>query len=260
MPNKADWQASAGPVARGTLLGFLLGILPGGGAVVASFASYALEKRLSKTPERFGHGAIEGVAGPESANNAAAGGAFIPLMTLGIPPNVVMALLLGAFVIHGLQPGPLLITQNPGLFWGIVASMYIGNVMLLILNLPMIGMWVQLLKLPYNILFPLIILFTILGVYCSSNNVFDVYVMIAFGIIGYFMRKLGYRAGAAGAGLRAGADDGEQSAQVADPVAGRSLDLRAAADLGGLPRARTRAADRAAAARAAQEARAGGAG
>ncbi|MBB4257486.1 MULTISPECIES: tripartite tricarboxylate transporter permease [unclassified Bradyrhizobium] len=192
LPTREDWKASAGPVGRGTILGFFLGILPGGGAVVASFASYALEKRLSKTPERFGHGAIEGVAGPESANNAAAGGAFIPLMTLGIPPNVVMALLLGAFVIHGLQPGPLLITQNPGLFWGIVASMYIGNVMLLILNLPMIGMWVQLLKLPYNILFPLIILFTILGVYCSSNNVFDVYVMIAFGIIGYFMRKLGY--------------------------------------------------------------------
>ena len=177
---------------RGTILGFFLGILPGGGAVIASFASYALEKRLSKTPERFGKGAIEGVAGPEAANNAAAGGAFIPLMTLGIPPNVVMALLLGAFVIHGLQPGPLMITQNPGLFWGIVASMYIGNLMLLVLNLPMIGMWVQLLKLPYNILFPLIILFTIIGVYCSSNNVFDVYVMIAFGIIGYFMRKLGY--------------------------------------------------------------------
>src|SRR6266567_5199798 len=192
LPSKEDWKASAGPVARGTILGFFLGILPGGGAVVASFASYALEKRLSKTPERFGHGAIEGVAGPESANNAAAGGAFIPLMTLGIPPNVVMALLLGAFVIHGLQPGPLLITQNPGLFWGIVASMYIGNVMLLVLNLPMIGMWVQLLKLPYNILFPLIILFTIIGVYCSSNNVFDVYVMIAFGVIGYFMRKIGY--------------------------------------------------------------------
>ena len=122
--------------------------------------------------ERFGKGAIEGVAGPEAANNAAAGGAFIPLMTLGIPPNVVMALLLGAFVIHGLQPGPLMITQNPGLFWGIIASMYIGNVMLLILNLPLIGIWVQLLKLPYNVLFPLILLFTIVGVYCSSNNVF----------------------------------------------------------------------------------------
>src|ERR687897_1236721 len=191
-PNRAEWRASAAPVARGTVLGFFLGILPGGGAVISSFASYALEKRLSKTPERFGQGAIEGVAGPEAANNAAAGGAFIPLMTLGIPPNVVMALLLGAFIVHGVQPGPLMITQNPGLFWGIVASMYIGNVMLLVLNLPLIGMWVQLLKLPYNILFPLIILFTIIGVYCSSNNVFDVYVMIAFGVIGYFMRKLGY--------------------------------------------------------------------
>ena len=189
---REDWKASAGPMARGSVLGFFLGILPGGGAVIASFVSYALEKRLSKTPERFGKGAIEGVAGPEAANNAAAGGAFIPLMTLGIPPNVVMALLLGAFVMHGLQPGPLLITQNPGLFWGIVASMYIGNVMLLVLNLPLIGMWVQVLKLPYNILFPLILLFTIIGVYCSSNNVFDVYVMIAFGVIGYFMRKLGY--------------------------------------------------------------------
>ena len=144
MPNKEDWKASAGPVGRGTILGFFLGILPGGGAVVASFASYALEKRLSKTPERFGHGSIEGVAGPKSANNAAAGGAFIPLMTLGIPPNVVMALLLGAFVVHGLQPGPLMITQNPGYSGGIVASIYIGNVMLLVLNLPMIGMWVQL--------------------------------------------------------------------------------------------------------------------
>jgi putative tricarboxylic transport membrane protein len=192
LPNKKDWKASAGPIGRGTVLGFLLGILPGGGAVISSFASYALEKRLSKTPERFGRGAIEGVAGPEAANNAAAGGAFIPLMTLGIPPNVVMALLMGAFIIHGLQPGPLMMSQNPTLFWGIVVSMYIGNAMLLVLNLPLIGMWVQLLRLPYNVLFPLIVLFSIVGVYCSSNNVFDVYVMIAFGILGYLMRKLGY--------------------------------------------------------------------
>jgi putative tricarboxylic transport membrane protein len=192
MPTKEDWKASAGPIGRGTLLGFFLGILPGGGAVVASFASYALEKRMSTTPERFGKGAIEGVAGPESANNAAAGGAFIPLMTLGIPPNVVMALLLGAFVVHGLQPGPLMMTQNPGLFWGIIASMYIGNVMLLVLNLPLIGIWVQLLKLPYNILFPLILLFKIIGVYCTGNNVFDVYVMVEFGVVGYLMHKLGF--------------------------------------------------------------------
>jgi putative tricarboxylic transport membrane protein len=191
-PSRADWRASAGPIGRGTILGFFLGILPGGGAVISSFASYALEKRLSRTPERFGNGAIEGVAGPEAANNAAAGGAFIPLMTLGIPPNVVMALLMGAFIIHGLQPGPLMITQNPTLFWGIVVSMYIGNAMLLVLNLPLIGMWVQLLRLPYNVLFPLIVLFSIVGVYCSSNNVFDVYIMVLFGILGYLMRKFGY--------------------------------------------------------------------
>ncbi|HEX8165303.1 MAG TPA: tripartite tricarboxylate transporter permease [Beijerinckiaceae bacterium] len=191
-PSRADFRASAGPVMRGTVLGFFLGILPGGGAVISSFASYALEKRLSKNPERFGRGAIEGVAGPEAANNAAAGGAFIPLMTLGIPPNVVMALLLGAFIIHGLQPGPLLMSQNPTLFWAIVVSMYIGNAMLLVLNLPLVGMWAQLLRLPYNVLFPLIVLFSIVGVYCSGNNVFDVYVMIAFGILGYLMRKTGY--------------------------------------------------------------------
>jgi putative tricarboxylic transport membrane protein len=194
LPNRADWKASAAPIGRGTVLGFFLGIIPGGGAVIASFASYALEKRVSKTPERFGKGAIEGVAGPEAANNAAAGGAFIPLMTLGIPPNVVMALLLGAFVIHGLQPGPLLMTQNPGLFWGIIASMYVGNAMLLVLNLPLIGIWVQLLRMPYNLLFPLILLFSIVGVYASASNVFDIAVMMAFGVIGYLMRKLGYEA------------------------------------------------------------------
>ncbi|MEX2199517.1 MAG: tripartite tricarboxylate transporter permease [Burkholderiales bacterium] len=194
LPNLADWKASAGPIGRGTLLGFFLGIIPGGGAVIASFASYALEKRLSKTPQRFGKGAIEGVAGPEAANNSAAGGAFIPLLTLGIPPNVVMALLLGAFIIHGLQPGPLLMTQNPGIFWGVIASMYIGNAMLLVLNLPLIGIWVQLLRLPYNVLFPLILLFSIVGVYASGNNVFDVAVMMAFGVLGYLMRKIGYEA------------------------------------------------------------------
>lgn len=192
MPTREDWKVSAGPLTRGSLLGFLLGILPGGGAVIASFLSYGIEKRISKTPERFGKGAIEGVAGPEAANNAAAGGGFIPLMTLGIPPNVVMALLLGAFIVHGLQPGPLLMTQSPGVFWGIVASMYIGNIMLLILNLPMIGLWVQVLKVPYKILFPMILLFCLIGVYSLSNSVFDLYVMIAFGILGYLMRKFGY--------------------------------------------------------------------
>jgi putative tricarboxylic transport membrane protein len=191
-PSLADWAAAKWAILRGTVLGFFLGILPGGGAVIASFASYALEKKVSATPERFGKGAIEGVAGPEAANNAAAGGAFIPLMTLGIPPNVVMALLLGAFVIHGLQPGPLMMTQKPDLFWGIVASMYIGNAMLLVLNMPLIGMWVQVLKLPYRILFPLILMFCIVGVFASGNAVFDVFVMVMFGVLGYLMRKFGY--------------------------------------------------------------------
>ena len=160
--------------------------------MIASFASYALEKKMADNPARFGKGAIEGVAGPEAANNAAAGGAFIPLMTLGIPPNVVMALLLGAFVMHGLQPGPLMMTQNPGLFWGIVASMYIGNAMLLVLNMPLIGMWVQVLKLPYRVLFPLILMFCVVGVFASGNAVFDVFVMVMFGVLGYLMRKFGY--------------------------------------------------------------------
>jgi putative tricarboxylic transport membrane protein len=191
-PSIADWAASKWSIVRGTVLGFFLGILPGGGAVIASFASYAIEKKVSRTPGRFGKGAIEGVAGPEAANNAAAGGAFIPLMTLGIPPNVVMALLLGAFVIHGLQPGPLMMTQRPDLFWGIVASMYIGNAMLLVLNMPLIGMWVQVLKLPYRVLFPLILMFCIVGVFASGNAVFDVFVMVTFGVLGYLMRKFGY--------------------------------------------------------------------
>ena len=191
-PSLADWTASRWAILRGTVLGFFLGILPGGGAVIASFASYALEKKMADNPARFGKGAIEGVAGPEAANNAAAGGAFIPLMTLGIPPNVVMALLLGAFVMHGLQPGPLMMTQNPGLFWGIVASMYIGNAMLLVLNMPLIGMWVQVLKLPYRVLFPLILMFCVVGVFASGNAVFDVFVMVMFGVLGYLMRKFGY--------------------------------------------------------------------
>jgi putative tricarboxylic transport membrane protein len=192
LPSAKDWMDSKGALIRGSLLGFFLGILPGGGAVISSFVSYAVEKRVSKHPERFGKGAIEGVAAPEAANNAAAGGAFIPLMTLGIPPNIVMAMLLGAFMIHGVQPGPLMMKQNPGLFWGVIASMYIGNIMLLVLNLPLIGMWVQILKVPYKILFPLILLFCLIGVYSVSNAVFDIYVMIIFGILGYLMKKFDY--------------------------------------------------------------------
>jgi putative tricarboxylic transport membrane protein len=192
LPTAKDWRDSTGPIARGSLLGFFLGILPGGGAVISSFISYAVEKRVSKHPERFGKGAIEGVAGPESANNAATGGAFIPLMTLGIPPNVIMAMLLGAFMIHGVTPGPLMMKQNPGIFWGVIVSMYIGNIMLLILNLPLITIWVQVLKVPYKILFPLILLFCLIGVYSVNNVVFDIYLMLIFGIMGYLMKKFGY--------------------------------------------------------------------
>lgn len=192
LPNKEDWRRSAKPIARGTLLGFFLGILPGGGAIISSFVSYALEKKFSRNPEQFGKGAIEGVAGPESANNSATSGAFIPLFSLGIPANVVMALLLGALMIHGLQPGPLMLTEHPEIFWGTVASMYVGNAMLLALNLPLIGIWVKILKIPYRTLFPLILLFCLIGVYSVSTNVFDIYVMLVFGALGYILRKLNY--------------------------------------------------------------------
>lgn len=191
-PNKEDWRKSIKPIARGTLLGFFLGILPGGGAIISSFVSYALEKKFSKHPEQFGKGAIEGVAGPESANNSATSGGFIPLFSLGIPANVIMALLLGSLMIHGVRPGPLLLTEHPEVFWGTVASMYVGNVMLLALNLPLIGIWVKILKIPYRILFPLILLFCLIGAYSVSTNVFDIFVLLFFGVAGYFLRKLDY--------------------------------------------------------------------
>ena len=194
LPNRQDWIESAGPITRGSLLGFFLGILPGMGTIIPSFISYAMERRLSKHPEKFGKGAIEGVAGPESANNAATGGSMIPLLTLGIPPNVVMAVLMGAFLIHGLQPGPLLIKEHPEIFWGVITSMYVGNAMLLILNLPLIGLWVQLLRVPYRVLFPLILLFCVIGVYSVSGNVWDIMFMLIFGALGYLMKKLDYEA------------------------------------------------------------------
>ena len=192
LPTCQDWKDAWGAITRGSLLGFFLGILPGGGAVIASFTSYAIEKKLSKHPEKFGNGAIEGVAAPEAANNAAAGGAFIPLLTLGIPANPVMAILLGGLMINGLQPGPLLIKQAPDLFWGAIASMYLGNLMLLILNLPLIGMWVKVLRVPYHILFPLIVLFCLVSSYSLNNNIGDVTIMVFFGVVGYLMKKFGY--------------------------------------------------------------------
>ncbi len=192
LPNLQDWRRSALPILRGTVLGFFLGILPGGGAVLSSFVSYAVEKRISKSPQEFGKGAIEGVAAPESANNSAAQGAFIPLLTLGIPANVVMAILLGALMIHNITPGPLLVKEHPQLFWGVIASMYMGNVMLLLLNLPLIGLWVQLLRVPYSILFPLILFVCLIGAYVINNSVIDVGLMLLFGVAGYLMRKFEY--------------------------------------------------------------------
>jgi len=191
-PTMADWKASWKPMMRGSFLGFFLGLVPGGGPVTASFVSYTLERRIAKDPDRFGKGAIEGVAGPEAANNSAVSGGMIPLLTLGIPGNAVTALLLGALVIQGVQPGPTFITQRPDLFWGLIASMYVGNVFLLLLNLPLVGLWVQCLRIPYRVLFPLILLLAIVGTYSANKNVFDLWIMIGFGIGGYILRKLEY--------------------------------------------------------------------
>ena len=192
LPSREEWRQSVGPIARGSVLGFFLGILPGGGGIIANFMSYIMEKRLSKHPERFGTGEIAGVAGPEAANNAAAGGALIPLLSLGIPMNATVALLFAALMIHGVRPGPMLISEHPEMFWGIVTSMYIGNVMLLILNLPMIGVWVKVLKVPYRIVFPLIFLFCIIGVYAINLSITNLSLMLGFGILGYLMRKFGF--------------------------------------------------------------------
>jgi putative tricarboxylic transport membrane protein len=194
MPSREDLKTSAAPIARGTLIGSILGILPGNGAVMGPFASYALEKRMSRTPERFGTGAIEGVAGPEAANNAGAQTAFIPMLTLGIPPNAVMAVMIGAMTIHGIIPGPQVISREPGLFWGMIASMWLGNIMLVIINLPLIGLWVKLLRVPYRFLFPAILIFCCIGVYSIRNTPFDVALTAAFGLIGYFFAKKGFEA------------------------------------------------------------------
>jgi putative tricarboxylic transport membrane protein len=192
LPTFQDWMVAKWAILRGAVIGFFLGILPGGGAILASFFSYGIEKRLSKYPQRFGTGVIEGVASPETANNAAAQASFIPLLSLGIPSNVVMAILFGGLLIHGIQPGPLLLREHPDLFWGVVISMYVGNIMLLALNLPLIGIWVKLLKVPYYILFPLILLFCLIGAYSVNNSVTDIYLLVLFSIFGYLMRKFGF--------------------------------------------------------------------
>ena len=192
LPTLKDWTDCKWPIVRSSLIGFFMGILPGSGTVIPTFMAYTVEKKLSRYPERFGTGVIEGVAAPETANNAAVGGSLVTLLSLGIPPNTVMAVLLGAFIIHGIQPGPLLIERHPDVFWGTIASMYLGNGMLLILNLPLIGIWVRILKVPYTILFPLIFLFCFLGVYSLNNNVSEIVIMIIFGVFGYLIPKYGY--------------------------------------------------------------------
>ena len=191
MPTWADFKASIGPITRGTLLGSFFGVLPGTGPAIASFASYMLEKKIAKDPSRFGKGAIEGVAGPESANNADAQCKFIPMLTLGLPASGVMALMLGALTIQGIQPGPEVMTTRPDLFWGLIASMWIGNAMLVVLNLPMIGLWVKLLKVPYRLLFPAIMAFSAIGVYSVNNSSFEIYLTALFGVIGFVWIKLG---------------------------------------------------------------------
>jgi putative tricarboxylic transport membrane protein len=193
-PSAKDWLQARWAIVRGTLIGFVMGILPGGGAVISTFVAYSVEKKISKTPERFGKGAIEGVAAPESANNAAAGSSLIPLLSLGIPPNPIMAIFFSALLIHGIQPGPLLIKEHADLFWGLIASLYLGNALLLVLNLPLIGIWVKVLAVPYKILFPLILLFCLIGAFSINNVAFDLYVMILFGVFGWIMRKFGYEA------------------------------------------------------------------
>jgi putative tricarboxylic transport membrane protein len=194
LPSRQDWKDSALPIVRGSVQGFFLGILPGLGTVIPTFLSYGLEKRLSRHPDRFGAGAIEGVAAPEACNNAAATANFVPMLSLGIPANAIMAILLGALTLYGIQPGPLLIREHPQLFWGLIASMYVGNVMLLILNLPLISLWVQVLKVPYGILYPLILLFCLIGSYSLNNHIGDVIIMWIFGLLGFLMKKLRFEA------------------------------------------------------------------
>ena len=191
-PSREEWRQSAAPIARGSLLGFVVGIIPGSAHIISSFMSYALEKRVSKTPEEFGRGAVAGVAGPESANNAASTGAFVPMLALGIPTGPVTAVLMAALLIHGVPPGPTLVNDHPAVFWGFVASMYVGNLMLLALNLPLVGVFVNLLRIPYVYLYPLIIMFCVIGVYEVNHSIVDVWIMVIMGVVGYGLKKFGF--------------------------------------------------------------------
>ena len=192
LPSRQEWRESAAPIGRGTVLGFAIGILPGSAHIISSFVSYVVEKRLSRHPERFGQGAVAGVAGPESANNSATSGAFVPMLALGVPSGPIPAVMLAAMMVHGVSPGPMLIQQQPELFWGFIASMYVGNVVLLILNLPLVGVFVNILRVPYPYLYPAILVFCILGVYGVNGSVVDVWIMLAMGLLGWVLRKLDF--------------------------------------------------------------------
>jgi putative tricarboxylic transport membrane protein len=192
LPNAEEWRQSAMPIARGSVLGFIIGIIPGSAHIISSFLSYALEKKISKTPEEFGKGAVAGVAGPESANNAASTGAFVPMLALGLPTGPITAVLIGALMVHGVNSGPQLINEHPDVFWGFVASMYVGNLMLLALNLPLVGVFVTVLRIPYAYLYPLIIMFCVIGVYEVSHSIVDVWIMLIMGVIGYALRKFSF--------------------------------------------------------------------
>jgi putative tricarboxylic transport membrane protein len=192
LPSREEWRSSAWPIGRGTVLGFLIGIIPGSAHIISSFVSYAMERRLSAHPERFGQGAIEGVAGPESANNSATSGALVPMLALGVPSGPIPAVMLAAMMVHGVSPGPLLIREQPALFWGFIASMYVGNVVLLILNLPLVGLFVNLLRIPYPLLYPAILTFCVLGVYAVNQSVVDVWIMAVMGGLGYVLRKFDF--------------------------------------------------------------------
>jgi putative tricarboxylic transport membrane protein len=191
-PNLREWRESGWPIARGTVLGFVIGIIPGSAHIISSFLSYALERRVSRHPEEFGKGAVAGVAGPESANNSASTGAFVPMLALGIPTGPIPAVLMGALMVHGVAPGPQLVTDHPDVFWGFVASMYVGNLMLLALNLPLVSVFVTVLRIPYSYLYPLIIMFCIVGVYEVSHSIVDVWIMLIMGLLGYALRKFAF--------------------------------------------------------------------
>jgi putative tricarboxylic transport membrane protein len=255
LPSSREWQQSAAPIGRGTLLGFLIGIIPGSAHIISSFVSYAVERRLSKHPEEFGKGAVAGLAGPESANNSATSGAFVPMLALGVPSGPIPAVMLAAMMVHGVSPGPLLIRQQPDLFWGFIASMYVGNVVLLVLNLPLVGLFVNLLRIPYHFLYPGILVFSIVGVYAVNNSVVDVWIMLGMALVGYVLRKLDFETAPIVLGLvlapiiemslrqSLAMSDGQYSIFVTSPIAATLLAVGAALVLLSLRSVLTRGLD-----------------